>query len=201
MATIGLSKPYFAKYSADGTAVTYSGGGLLGKYTELSISLNSQESNILYADDAADESDQQFNGGTAEITTNDLLPEVMLPVLGLITEAITNEAIKTKDAKWMVFDDDQALPYLGVGGIIKKKIRGANRWMAFVLTKVQFSNPGISAVTQGSSIEWQTQKLSATIMRSDEPKHRWFMLSSLMDSAEDAETALKLFLNIQEAAA
>ena len=31
MATIGLSKPYYALYSASGSTVTYSGGGLLGK--------------------------------------------------------------------------------------------------------------------------------------------------------------------------
>ena len=42
MATIGLSKPYFAKYSHTGSKVTYTGGTLLGKYTELSIELDSK---------------------------------------------------------------------------------------------------------------------------------------------------------------
>ena len=36
MATIGLSKPYYAKYSNTGSTVSYSNGALLGKYTELS---------------------------------------------------------------------------------------------------------------------------------------------------------------------
>ena len=31
MAKIGLSKPYFAKYSNAGETVTYSGGALMGK--------------------------------------------------------------------------------------------------------------------------------------------------------------------------
>ena len=39
MATIGLSKPYYAIYSNDGNTVTYSDGGLIGKATELTLEL------------------------------------------------------------------------------------------------------------------------------------------------------------------
>ena len=39
MATIGLSKPYYALYQESGGTVTYSGGGLIGKATEMSLSL------------------------------------------------------------------------------------------------------------------------------------------------------------------
>lgn len=199
MATIGLSKPYFAKYNYDaevGGTPSYSDGGLLGKYTDLSITLSGSEDNILYADNGPDEADKQFSGGSASITTNDLLAAVMLKVLGVTEEAITAEGMATENAKWLLFDDDQSIPYLGLGGIIKKQVGGVTKWWAFVLPKIQFTNPGIVATTQGETITWQTQQLSTTIMRSDEPKHRWFMLSNELVSEADAEKAVKAYLNI-----
>lgn len=198
MATIGLSKPYFAKYNNTGSAVTYSAGALLGKYTELSIELDSQDANILYADNSAAESDQQFTGGTANVTTDDLRADVMVPVFGVKQEDITSEDITTESPKWVVFDDDQNAPYVGLGGVIKKKVDGEIKWVAFVLNKIQFATPAFSAVTQGETIEWQTQSLTATIMRSDAVKHPWFRISTPMDSEADAEAAVKQYLNITE---
>ena len=194
MAKIGLSKPYYAIYNVADGAVSYSDGGLLGKFTELSIELEGGDSNILYADDAPAESDKTFAGGTATVTTDDLLAAVMLPVLGLKSEAITDSV--TTDAAWMVFDDDQEIPYVGLGGVIKKKVNGKTKYVGFVLDKVQFANPGISAVTQGETIEWQTHTLAADIMRSDKEKHPWFRMTSELDTAAEAETAVKAYLSI-----
>lgn len=194
MAKIGLSKPYYAIYNVEDGAVSYSDGGLLGKFTELSIELEGGDSNILYADDAPAESDKTFAGGTATVTTDDLLAAVMLPVLGLKSEAITDSV--TTDAAWMVFDDDQEIPYVGLGGVIKKKVNGKTKYVGFVLDKVQFANPGISAVTQGETIEWQTHTLAADIMRSDKEKHPWFRMTSELDTAAEAETAVKAYLSI-----
>ena len=194
MAKIGLSKPYYAIYNVADGAVSYSDGGLLGKFTELSIELEGGDSNILYADDAPAESDKTFAGGTATVTTDDLLAAVMLPVLGLKSEAITDSV--TTDAAWMVFDDDQEIPYVGLGGVIKKKVNGKTKYVGFVLDKVQFANPGISAVTQGETIEWQTHTLAADIMRSDKEKHPWFRMTSELDTAAEAEAAVKAYLSI-----
>lgn len=198
MAKIGLSKPYYAIYSNTGTTVTYSNGGVIGKYTEFSLELEDGDNNILYADNGPAESDNSFAGGTATVTTDDLIAEKMLAILGLKKEAITEPALSTKDAYWLVFDDDQDTPYIGLGGIIKKKINNATKYQAFILTKIQFTNPGLEAVTQGETIEWQTQELSATIMRSDEAKARWFMMSNELDSEEDAEKIIKAHLNITD---
>ena len=198
MAKIGLSKPYYAIYSNTGTTVTYSKGGVIGKYTEFSLELEDGDNNILYADNGPAESDNSFAGGTATVTTDDLIAERMLAILGLKKEAITEPALSTKDAYWLVFDDDQDTPNIGLGGIIKKKINNATKYQAFILTKIQFTNPGLEAVTQGETIEWQTQELSATIMRSDEAKARWFMISNELDSEEDAEKIIKAYLNITD---
>ena len=204
MATIGLSRPYFAIYGFDpavSATPTYSNGGLMGKYTELTISLTEPEDNDLMADNGPDETDTQFTGGNAEITTNDLLPEVMMKILAVLTEAINAEGIETENPLWMLFDDDQQIPYIGLGGIIKKKVKGEIKWQAYILNKLQPSNPGLAVTTQGKTITWQTSRLGMKILRSDEPKHRWFMLSSLLDSEADADKAIRAYLNITEATA
>lgn len=193
MAGIGLSKPYFAIYSASGTDVSYSGGGLMGKFTELNISLNEGSTNALYADNGPAEQDNQFNGGTVSMSTDELSAENLTSVFGAKRETAGGGA---SGASWYVWDDDQVIPYLGVGGVLKKKINGVVKWVAYVLPKVQFKTPGIVATTQGETISWQTQNLSADILRSDEPKHRWYQLSSYMETEAEAEALIKAYLNI-----
>ena len=104
MATIGLSKPYYALYQESGGTVTYSGGGLIGKATEMSLELEGADANILYADNGPAESDNQFAGGTLTISTDDLLPEPMLAILGLVEEEMTLEAASTATPKWIVYN-------------------------------------------------------------------------------------------------
>lgn len=196
MATIGLSKPYYAIYSATGSTITYSEGGLIGKATEMSLELEGADSNVLYADNGPAESDNQFAGGTLTITTDDLLPAPMLAILGLKQQTLTLSGGATEGPKWIVYDDDQSIPYVGFGGVIKAKQSGAIKWIAVVLTKVQFSNPGINAVTQGETIEWQTKELTATVLRDDSTSHVWQMQSTPLDTEADAEAAVKQALGI-----
>lgn len=57
MATIGLSKPYYAVYSNTGTTVSYANGGVMGKATEANIEVETTEDNNLYADNSIAETD------------------------------------------------------------------------------------------------------------------------------------------------
>lgn len=198
MAKIGLSKPYYAIYNNTGNNVTYTGGGLIGKATELNLELEGADANILYADNAAAESDNQFAGGTLTLSTDDLMPAPMLAILGLKQQAMDLDGASTASPQWLVYDDDQVIPYIGFGGIVKKQINNVTKWVAVVLTKVQFSNPGLDAVTQGETIEWQTTELTATVMRDDSAKHVWQMQSTPMDTEADAEAAIKKALNITD---
>lgn len=102
----------------------------------------------------------------------------MKAILGITEKALDGDSAGSTD-KWLVFDDSQAIPYVGFGGIIKAKQGGVVKWIALVLTKVQFSNPGVTATTQGETIEWQTKSLSATVMRDDSTAHVWQMQSTL----------------------
>lgn len=183
MATIGLCKPYYAIYTNSGSTVTYSSGGYLGKAVEVSMDLDDNADNILYADNAPAESETTFSGGTLTLTTDDLLPAAAAAVLGITLSSITVTGLT--DEKEMIFTDNQVVPYCGVGFVVKKRQSGATKWLAVVLPKVQFSNPDLAATTQGETIEWQTPEISATIMRDDTAAHAWCR-QSLLDSEADA---------------
>lgn len=192
MATIGLSKPYFAIYSADGSTVSYANGGVLGKYTALNISLNSG-GNPFYADNGPAEKDDTFPGGTVTVTTDDLRPDAMLAALGVVSEPITGGG---EGAAWLVNNDRQAIPFIGLGGIAKKKVDGVIKYVGIVLDKVQLLNPSESIHTQGESIEWQTSELTGNIYRSDKADHDWKRKTTLLDTEAAAEAAVKAYLGI-----
>ncbi len=200
MATIGLSKPYYGIYSASGTTVSYTDGAGMGKATEANIEIDTTEDNNLYGDNAIAEADRSFAGGTLTLSTTDLSQEVSKAILGLKESAITDiEGVTDTSVKELIYDDDQSTPYLGVGFIIKKKVNGAYRWRAVVLTKVMFSVPADAATTQGESIEWQTPELSATIMRDDSATHMWKREATFTTEVQ-ADAYIKARLGITEAA-
>lgn len=196
MAKIGLSKPYFAKYSNTGSTVTYSEGALIGKAVELSIELEEGDDNILYADNGPAESANTFSGGSLTLTTDDLLPDVMMKVLGVKEETITSKDIKTETPKWYNWDDDQNTPYLGFGAIVKVQNNNVIGYQAVILPKIKLNNPSDTFTTQGETIEFGTPEISGTILRSDGEKHTWKKVSSVMNSEADAEAAIKQFLSI-----
>ena len=199
MATIGLSKPYFAVYSATGSTVSYANGAVMGKATEANIEIDTTEDNNLYADNAIAETDRTFAGGTLTLSTDDLSQEVSKAILGLAEQAITGiEGVTDTSVKELLYDDQQQTPYLGVGFIIKKKVGGVYKWRGVILTKVMFSTPADAATTQGETIEWQTPELSATIMRDDSANHMWKREATFTTEAQ-AEAYIKDRLSITAA--
>ena len=200
MAIVGVCKPYYAKYSNSGSAVTYSGGGVMGKAVELSAEIEASDNNNLYADNAIAESEKTFSSGTLGLTTDDLEQAASKDILGLKEESITGiTGVTDTSVKELIYDDDQVTPYLGVGIIIKKIKNGVTKWRAIVFTKVQFAVPSDSATTQGETIEWQTPEISGTIMRDDTEKHAWKKEATFTSEAQ-AEAYIKARLNITEAA-
>lgn len=197
MATIGLSKPYFAVYSASGSTVTYANGGLFGKATEMNIELNDGGNNILYADNGPAESDAQFSGGTVTITTDELSAAALTTALDMVEESISITDVTTTGAKWLINNDQQVVPYVGVGGVAKKMINsGEIKYVAVVLDKVKLRNIAQSFTTQGETIEWQTPSVTGDIFRSDKTTHDWRRISTPLDTEAEAEAAIKAYLSI-----
>lgn len=174
MAIIGCSYLKYAKYTASGGAVTYSNGGTAAKLVRLNISLDSSSDNDFYADNAIDETDTQFAGGTLTVGTNDLTDAVAKVILGLQSAALTSiTGITDADAEEIIFDNRQLTPYLGLGMVVKHMRGGATAWTGIVLTKTLFQVPADAAETQGKTISWQTPELTATIMRDDTANQTW----------------------------
>lgn len=196
MATIGLSKPYYAIYAEAGGVVSYSDGAVMGKATEANISIETTEDNNLYGDNGLAETDRRFANGTLTLSTTDLSQEVSKAILGLTEQAITGiDGVTDTSVKELVYDDAQVTPYLGVGFIIKKKVNGAYKWRGVVLPKVMFSVPEDAATTQGESIEWQTPELTGAIMRDDSATHVWKKEATFTSEAQ-AEAYIKARLGI-----
>lgn len=196
MATIGLSKPYYAIYAEAGGVVSYSDGAVMGKATEANISIETTEDNNLYGDNGLAETDRRFANGTLTLSTTDLSQEVSKAILGLTEQAITGiDGVTDTSVKELVYDDTQVTPYLGVGFIIKKKVNGVYKWRGVVLPKVMFSVPEDAATTQGESIEWQTPELTGTIMRDDSATHVWKKEATFTTEAQ-AEAYIKTRLGI-----
>lgn len=193
MARIGLSKPYFAKYSYTGAKVAYSGCALMGKAVKMDIELEGADDNILYADNGAAESANTFAGGTCKLTTDELSPEVMLEVLGVAEKNIENASIQTENPKWYIWNDAQETPYVGVGAVVMVQREGKLKYQAILLPKLQFINPNDSFKTKGETVEWGTPEITGNILRDDTAEHNWKMISSPMESEADAEEAIRAF--------
>ena len=140
----------------------------MGKAVELSIELEGADDNILYADNGPAESANTFAGGTWTLTTDDLLPDVMLRVLGIIEQAMTGSDVSTKDAKWYIWNDEQETPYLGFGAVVKTPEKRCNQVAGgLYCQKIQPTNPNDTFTTQGEKVEWGTPEISGSILRSD----------------------------------
>ena len=199
MATIGLSKPYYAVYSAAENVVTYANGAVMGKATEANIEINTSDNNNLYGDNAIAETDRQFTSGTLTLSTTDLSQEVSKAILGLKEETLDSiTGVTDEDVSELIYDDTQAIPYLGVGFIVKKVVNGVTMWRGIVLTKVMFSIPSDAATTQGETITWQVPSLTATIMRDDSATRMWKREATFTTEAQ-AEAYLKDRLSISAA--
>lgn len=196
MATIGLSKPFYAVYNNSSGTVTYTAGASMGKATEANIEIETSEDNNLYADNAIAETDRQFTGGTLTLSTDDLSQEVSKAILGLNEQALGEiDGVTDQSVKELIYDNTQVTPYLGIGFIIKKVVGGVTKWRGVMLAKIMFSIPSDAATTQGETIEWQVPTLTATIMRDDSATQVWKREATFTTEAQ-AEAYIKNRLSI-----
>ena len=174
MAIIGCSYLKYAVYSLNQGAVVYSDGGTAAKLVSVNISLDSATDNDFYADNAIDETDKVFSGGTLTVNTNDLTDAVSKALLGLQDQTLeTISGVTDSSVKELLFDDRQVIPSLGIGMVIKHQRNGAAAWTGIILSRVQFSVPNDAAETQGKAISWQTPELVGTIMRAEDTYKSW----------------------------
>ena len=186
----GFSLPYIAKYAATGGTITYSDVQKLARGVSVSIEPESSDSNNFYADNVLAESvTGTFTGGTATVTVDGLLTAAEALIMGL-PESTTVNTVEV-----LQYGDSANPPYLGFGFLARYMSDGVTTYVPHVLTKVKFQIPSTEANTQEDEIDWQTQELTATVMRDDSAAHNWKMIGATDYSTEaEAEAALKKLL-------
>lgn len=184
----GFSKPYVAKYTANGSAVTYSDGMILARGVSVSLAPESADDNNFYADNVVAESaGGVFTGGTATLTVDGLNPAARALAMGL-AEA---------DAEgWIEDGDSTEAPYLAVGYIVRYMSGGDVIYVPTVLAKTKMAIPAEEAATQEDQIAWQTTAIDFTLMRDDTDNHTWRYIGADCATEAAAVAALKTKLNI-----
>ena len=178
----GFSKPYVANYANNEGVVSYSNPTRLARGVEVSIEPEVSDASNFYADNIVAETvGGVFTGGTLTLTVDGLKQAAEKLIQGLPTAGADG---------FMAYNNQQSAPYLGAGLIVRSMSGGSTYYTPIVLAKVQFDPVKNGAKTQEDNIDFQTQELTATIMRDDTSVQNWKFVGSDYESESDAETAL-----------
>lgn len=184
----GFSLPYVALYAESSGTISYSSGQILARGVNVQISVDSTDANNFYADNAPAESQAgTFTGGTVTLTVDGLKQTAEKLIMGLPTPG--------QDG-FVVYDDDQAKPYVGIGFIVRYMSGGTTTYVPIILTKCIFDDVPLEAATQEQEIDWQTTELTATILRGDDAKHTWRKVGAGVSTESAAEAVIKTAFSI-----
>ena len=195
----GFSKPYVALYANNSGTVTYSQAQVLARGVEVSLEPEVSDDNRFYADNiTAEVAPGVFTGGTVTLTVDGLLTEAERFIMGLPAE----ETIEVGGGQVKIsnYGDEMTIPYVGIGFIVRYQSEGVVTYAPVVLTKARFNTSGLSAATQEDEIDWQTQELTATLMRDDTENHNWKKLAEDQATEAEAEAVLVAMLGGQPVA-
>lgn len=153
MALIGLNNFWYSKLTEaqDGTP-TYDGAKSLGKAVSCSVSITNNSA-MLYADDALAESDTSFQSGTVTLGTDDDREATFAELLG---HSITEDGEVTYNAT-------DSAPWVAVARILVKMVNNVRLYKAMVLYKVKFAEPNEDEKSQGETLEFSTPSIEGKI--------------------------------------
>lgn len=153
MAKIGLNNFRYGilTEASDGTP-SYGGAKKPAKAISCSVDI-SNNSAMLYADDALAESDTSFQSGTVTIGIDNEDQATMAELLGHEVDASGE----------MIRNAEDTAPYVGLGRIIVKMVGGVYYYKVEFLHKVKFSEPSQEDNTKGESLEFSTSEMEGTV--------------------------------------
>lgn len=194
----GFSYPIVALYAAAAGVVTYSNGRDLARGVSIVPSIEvANEDNTLFTDNqAAEEGQRRFRSGTAAITVDGLLTASEKMIMGLSETDKEEVTVGQDTVTFNVYGRNQKIPYVGYGNVLRCQSNGNEFFRAFVYRKIIFSQFDVQAATEGQEIDWQTQELSAKIMRDDTPKRAWKWFSNPLATELEAYNAARAVLGM-----
>lgn len=189
----GYSKPYVAKYDNAEGSVTYSEVQQLARGVSITIEPEVSEETSFYADNVeAESSGGTFIGGTLTATVDGLKAEAESFIMGLPEPE--KKTIDDSQVDIYKYNDQQKIPYVGFGCIVRYQSRGVISYEPLVLAKVKFQTITTEAATQEDTVEYQTSELTAEIKKDDTPEHNWKLRGAEQASEEAAEKILVALL-------
>lgn len=189
----GYSMPRVALYSAEGNTVTYTNVQPLARGVDVSIEPETADSNDFYADNVlAETASGQFSGGTLTLNVDGLKDAARTLIMGLPEP--TEVTVGGEKVNVFDYDSRQVIPYVGVGFVVRYMEEGVTSYMPVVLPKVQFAVEGLEAATQEDEIDWQTQELTASIMRDDTVDQKWRRVAAAQTTEAKAVAVIEALL-------
>lgn len=184
----GFSKPWVAKYNADGGNISFSDARILARGVSVNVEAESSDDNNFYADNQlAESASGVFVGGTLTLTVDGLFTAAERFIMGLPEAGADG---------FVAYGDSQNTPYIAAGYIARFMSGGVTTYVPTVVVKTKFNVPSVDIATQEDEIDWQTQELTAAIMRGDDTNHTWKYIGSDYNTEEEAEAALKAKLGV-----
>lgn len=153
MAKIGLTSFRYGVLTeaADGTP-SYDGAHTPAKAISCNVSITNNSA-VLYADDAVAESDYSFQSGTVTMGIDNEDVDTMAAILG-----------HTVNEGEMVRSATDTAPYVGFGRVITLMVGGAYKYKVEFLYKVKFSEPSQENNTKGENLEFATTEIEGAVM-------------------------------------
>lgn len=151
MAKIGLKNFLFGILTeeSDGSA-TYGVAHKPARAISCNVEITNNDAS-LYADDALAESDKSFQSASVTMGLDYEDLEMFAMLLG-----------HTIDNGEVVRSNTDTAPYVGLGRVVTKMIRGAYYYKVEFLKKVKFAEPSQEDSTKGETLEFATYELEGT---------------------------------------
>lgn len=191
----GYSFPRVALYNNTQGNVTYSGGMALARGVNVNIEPSTGDVENFYADNRlAESAGGVFTGGTVTLTIDGLKAEARKLIMGLPEPEQLTVGEETVDIYH--YGDNQTIPYVGIGFVIRMMEDNVSYYRPFVLTKCIFNQEGLEAETQEENVSFQTSELEAQVMRNDAANHDWKLVGADQATEEKALAVVNALLNI-----
>lgn len=179
MVTTGFSKPIIAMYSNEGQVVTYTNPKALGRGVSVELEIDTADDNNFYADNVLAETEtSSFTSGSATITVDGLDNAAATAILGLPSPTALTVQIPDTTVQMQGYGKEMDPPFVGFGCVRRTMMHGVTQYWPFILPKVKFGIPSESMATKEDQIDWQTQELTATVMRDDTAAANWKVISA-----------------------
>lgn len=178
----GFSKPYVADYAAEQGVVTLSNPVILARGVSVNVSPEASSDNNFYADNQLAESAAgTFTGGTVTLTVDGLHTTAEKRIMGIPDRGADG---------WVGVGDDQVIPYVATGYVVRYMCGAVTMYRPEIIVKTKYNQLGTEANTQEDNIDWQTEELTAVIMRGDDSNHNWKLIGNDWSTETEAESEL-----------